>query len=116
LWRHLHQTTDIPFAIANHLLATDHIHGYNDGASNDGQDEEDVPAHSREAEEDGRIKPYHVDQHVLLHAEGFYPGEQASAKSWRRVFLVGMAEAGRIDGSVPWSEDTENDGNKGSDA
>jgi hypothetical protein len=102
--------------ILRELGRLDNVDGDDDGASDNRQDDEHVPAHAVEAQENGGVQANHVHKHVLVRLEdGLVPGEQALAHLGRLVLVIGVAETGRIYDGVegPQQEEDDEDGERG---
>lgn len=79
-----------------------------DGATEDGQRNEHVAAHSCKTEEDGRIEADAVHIVVLIRLENrLIPGKQRLVERRRSVLLVGIAEAGSVNDGVERTQQEE---------
>jgi hypothetical protein len=92
------------------------IDGDQDGTADDGQGQEDIPAHVGEAQKDGGIHSDPVGHVLFLGMQNrMEPGEKALADGRRRVFLIGMLELGSIDNVVARTEEGEKEGKEEGD-
>ena len=94
-------------------LTLTEIDGDQDGTADDGQGQEDIPAHVGEAQKDGGIHSDPVGHVLFLGMQNrMEPGEKALADGRRRVFLIGMLELGSIDNVVARTEEGEKEGRR----
>lgn len=93
------------------------VDGDQDGAAEEGEDEEDVAAHSREAHEDGGVHADQVDDVSLRGGpEREDPRQDPFPQWWGRMFLVGMLQLGGVYDAIVRPEKREAYCDGGSDA
>lgn len=74
------------------------IDGDKHQAADQGEDEEDIPEHTQEAQEDDGIEADLVNEVVFADAQGDGPSEERGAEERRRVPFVGIFGARGVNG------------------
>ena len=109
LWCHSQEDRYARVATTRRLVVRTSQHdGQKDTNADDSEDDEDVPKHANEAQEDDGVHTDLLDELLLL--DLLYrsdPAEKAIVQGWRGMFLISMLGSGSIDGIASGSQETE---------